>query len=164
MNPFTRQDSLIAASQSNLNKIRNRSLKDCLAEDGDAAITRNRSAISHIPTLYYFEKPENLHIINAFIKRFLAGSHINCIDAINRLNLQLMTIGLSIHDYDGESGTYPVSQYGNSGNDNPLTGSYVADDQLFLRSKLHASIGIRKIAVPGGMYELDAEIFVTKKP
>lgn len=164
MTPFTRKDPLAAVAAQNLDRIRNRSLKDCLAEDGDAAITRNRSAISHIPTLYYFEKPENLQIINAFIKRFLAGSHINCMDAINRLNLQLNTIGLSIHDYDGESGTYPVSQYGNSGNDNPLTGNYVADDELFLRSKLHAKMGIRKTAVPGGMYNLDAELYVTKKP
>ena len=103
-------------------------------------------------------------MINGFIKRFLMGSHIDTMDAINRLNLQLNTIGLSIHDYDGESGTYPVSQYGNAGSDHPVTGAYFADDQLFLRSKLHANIGIKKTAIPGGFFNLDAEIFVTKNP
>jgi hypothetical protein len=162
MNPFSRTDSLTKAAADKLGKIRNASLLDNLMETDYN--TSHRSALRDIPTLYYFEKPENLQIINAFIKRFLGGEHINCIDAINRLNLQLNTIGLSIHDYDGESGTYEVSQYGNSGGDHPFSGAYVADDQLFLRSKLHAKMGIRKTAVPGGMYTLDAELYVTKKP
>lgn len=162
MNPFSRTDSLTSTVASSLNKIRNATLLEEINETNYN--TSHRSALGNIPTLYYFEKPENLQIINAFIKRFLGGEHINCMDAINRLNLQLNTIGLSIHDYDGESGTYDVSQYGNAGNDNPLTGAYVADDQLFLRSKLHAKMGIRKTAVPGGMYTLDAELYVTKKP
>lgn len=161
-NPFTRTDSLTSAVAASLNKIRNATLLDEIKEA--TYNTNHRSALEEIPTLYYFEKPENLQVINGFIKKFLMGQHMDCMDAINRLNLQLNTIGLSIHDYDGESGTYPVTQYGNAGSDNPVTGAYVADDQLFLRSKLHANIGIRKNVVPGGFYTLDAEIFVTKNP
>lgn len=162
MNPFSRTDHLTSAVAAKLGKIRNATLLDEIKEA--TYNTNHRSALEEIPTLYYFEKPENLQVINGFIKRFLMGSHIDTMDAINRLNLQLNTIGLSIHGYDGESGTYDVSQYGNAGNDDPVTGAYVADDQLFLRSKLHAKMGIRKTVVPGGFFNLDAELYVTKNP
>jgi len=162
MNPFTRRDALAETAEKNLNKIRNATLRELVQESKH--FSGHRSALDHNQSLFYIEKPENLHLVNSFIKRFLNGDHASPMDAINRLNLQLNTIGLSIQNYDGESGTYQVYQYGNGPSDNPLTGDYVVDDELFLRSKVHAQIKIRKIAVPGGLFSLDGEIYITQKP
>ena len=161
MNSFTRKDSLADAATQNLYKIRTASLIDTLKEA--TYNTNHRSALEELPSLFYFEKPEHLQTINAFIKRFLMGAHIDCMDTINRLNAQLNTIGLSIQEYDGESGTYDLFQYGNAGGDALLTGGYVVDDQAFARSGVHGQIKIVKTAVPGGFYHVDAEIYVTKK-
>jgi len=161
MNPFTRRDTLADAAAQNLNKIRTATLRDELAEA--TYNTNHRGALEELPHLFYIEKPEHIQAVNAFMKRFLMGTYADPNHRINELNAQLGTIGLSIQKYDGGSGTYNVFQYGTGASDHPVTGEYVVDDEVFLRSKVHIMMSIRKTAVPGGLYSVDAELYATKK-
>jgi hypothetical protein len=161
MTPFIRRDSLADTAAQNLSKIRNATLVDELAES--TYNTNHRGALEEFPSLFYIEKPEHVQAVNAFMKRFLMGTFANPTHRIMELNAQLNTIGLSIQNYDGESGTYNVFQYGTGASDHPVTGEYVVDDEVFLRSKVHIMISIRKTAVPGGLYSVDAELYATKK-
>ena len=74
MNPFTRRDSLADTAAHTLNKIQNQTLVEALLES--TYNTNHRSAIDD-RALFYVEKPENMQVINAFIKRFLSGQHLD---------------------------------------------------------------------------------------
>lgn len=156
MSYFTRKDPLQDAAAKTLNAIRTATLKETTYN------TNHRSALDK-EGLFYIEKEENLQTINAFIKRSLFGSHLHPTDALNRLFAELQTIGINVESYDGGSGTYKVSQYDNLQSEHPITGDAYTDDIIFLRSKQHGNIKIRKIAVPGGLYSLDAEIYMSNK-
>lgn len=164
MNPFTRRDSLADAASHTLDKSRNQTLVEALLES--TYNTNHRSALDG-NDLFYVEKPENMQTINAFIKRFLSGQHLDPTDRINRLFLQLQTIGLNVDDGDmnfkltGGDGTYNVYQYGRRESDHPITGDPYIDDEIFLRSRMHGKIKIRTTMVPGGLYMIDAELYMT---
>ena len=164
MNPFTRRDSLADTAAHTLNKIQNQTLVEALLES--TYNTNHRSAIDD-RALFYVEKPENMQVINAFIKRFLSGQHLDPNDRINRLFLQLQTIGLHVDDGDqnfmlsGGDGTYNVYQYGRRTSDHPITGDQYIDDEIFLRSRMHGKMKIKTTMVPGGLYMIDAELYMT---
>lgn len=165
MNPFTRRDSLADVASNTLNKSQNQTLVEALLES--TYNTNHRSALDD-RALFYVEKPENMQVINAFIKRFLMGQHLDPTDKLNRLFLQLQTIGLHVDDGDqnfglggGRSGTYNVYQYGRRESDHPITGDPYIDDEIFLRSRMHGKINIKTSFVPGGLYMIDAEIYMT---
>lgn len=164
MNPFTRRDSLADTAANTLNKIQNQTLVEALLES--TYNTNHRSALDD-RALFYVEKPENMQVINAFIKRFLSGQHLDPNDRINRLFLQLQTIGLNVDDGDadfklnGRDGTYNVYQYGRRESDHPITGDPYIDDEIFLRSRMHGKIKIKTSMVPGGLYMIDAELYMT---
>jgi hypothetical protein len=139
-----------------LNAIRTATLKETTYN------TNHRSALDK-EGLFYIEKEENLQTINFFIKRSLMGSHLHPTDSLNRLFAELQTIGINVEDYDGGSGTYKISQYDNLQGEHPVTGNAYTDDIIFLRAKQHGNIKIRKMAVPGGLYSLDAEIYMSTK-
>lgn len=164
MNPFTRRDSLADTAAHTLNKIQNQTLVEALLES--TYNTNHRSALDD-RSLFYVEKPENMQVINAFIKRFLTGQHLDPADKINRLFLQLQTIGLNVDDGDqnfnvsGVDGTYNVYQYGRQASDHPITGDEYTDDEIFLRSRMHGKMKIKTTMVPGGLYMIDAELYMT---
>jgi hypothetical protein len=164
MNPFTRRDSLADAASHTLHKSQNQTLIEALLES--TYNTNHRSAIDD-RALFYVEKPENMQVINAFIKRFLTGQHLDPSDKLNRLFLQLQTIGLHVDDGDenfmlnGRDGTYNVYQYGRKTSDHPITGDQYIDDEIFLRSRMHGKLKIKTSMVPGGLYMIDAELYMT---
>jgi hypothetical protein len=159
MTYFTRKDPLADVASNTLGNIRNQTLVDALIES--TYNTNHRSALDD-RALFYVEKPENLQVINHFMKRFLMGTHLDPRDSINRLFLQLHTIGLNVEGFKGESGTYDVFQWGRQPSDHPITGSEYIDDEIFLRARMHGKIKINISAVPGGLYMIDAEIYLTK--
>lgn len=164
MNPFTRRDSLADTAAHTLNKIQNQTLVDALLE---TTYNTNHRSVLDDRNLFYVEKPENMQTINAFIKRFLSGQHLDPNDRLNLLFLQLQTIGLHVDDGDqnfrlnGGDGTYNVYQYGKRESDHPITGSPYIDDEIFLRSRMHGKIKIKTSLVPGGLYMIDAELYMT---
>jgi hypothetical protein len=89
-------------------------------------------------------------------------------DRLNRLFLQLQTIGLHVDDgdmnfgvKDATNGTFNVYQYGRRESDHPISGSPYIDDEIFLRSRMHGKLKIRTSLVPGGLYMIDAELYMT---
>lgn len=167
MNPFTRRDLLTDTAAQTLNKIQNQTLTEALVES--TYNTNHRSALDD-RALFYVEKPENMQVINAFIKRFLSGTHLDPIDRINRLFIQLQTIGLHVDDGDNNfmlnsniDGTFDVFQYGRMPSDHPISGSEYIDDEIFLRSRMHGKMKIKTYLVPGGLYMIDAELYITPK-
>lgn len=165
MNPFSRNDSLMQAAAENLTKIRNATLAETVYN------TNHRSALDD-RDLYYIEKGDNLNVINRFIKSFLSGTHMYPEDTINRLFVQLQTIGLSVPDFnmkewmDGQtgSGTYEINQYGTLGTKgaDALTNPFSQGDGISTRTGKHAYLKIKKSLQPGGFYLIDAEIYMGK--
>ena len=165
MNPFNRRDSLADIAARTLDKSKNQTLVDALVES--TYNTNHRSGIDG-RDLFYVEKPENMQVINAFIKRFLMGTHLDPNDRLNRLFLQLQTIGLHVDDGDmnsmvtgAQNGTFNVYQYGRRESDHPISGNPYIDDEIFLRSRMHGKIKIKTTMVPGGLYMIDAELYMT---
>jgi hypothetical protein len=167
MNPFTRRDSLSDIAANTLDKSKNQTLVEALLES--TYNTNHRSALDD-RALFYVEKPENMQVINAFIKRFLTGQHLDPMDRLNRLFLQLQTIGLHVDDgdmnfgvKDATNGTFNVYQYGRRASDHPISGDEYIDDEIFLRSRMHGKLKIRTSMVPGGLYLIDAELYMTSE-
>lgn len=155
MNNFTKFDSLAAVAANSLISSRNETLKEAL-EGIPSSMTNNRKGI------FYIEEPDNIQAINMYIKKFLTGVHIHTEDVINRLFVNLQSIGLIVDGYKGINGTYNVYQHGRIPSEHPVTGSEFTDDIIFLRSSQHAKMTIKKSIVLGGGYMIDAEFYLTK--
>lgn len=165
MNPFSRNDSLMQAAAENLTKIRNATLAETVYN------TNHRSALDD-RDLYYIERGDNLNVINRFLKSFLSGTHMYPEDTINRLFVQLQTIGLTVLDFDMKewmdgqtgSGTYEINQYGTFGK--PDVGANInpsaQGDGISTRTGKHAYLKMKKSLQPGGFYLIDAEIYMGK--
>ena len=159
MHYFNRRDSLADAAGKMLEKTRNQTLAEAL-------YSRNRQGESPDGRgIFYIEDEDNLLAINNFIKNFVAGMHMHPHDVIARLFTNLQTVGLVVDNYDGGEGTYDVHQYGKLASDHPVSGDPAVDDEIFMRARKHGKIKIRKSAVPGGLYTVDAEFYlVADKP
>lgn len=151
---FSRKNSLAATVASTLDKYNSMSLKDYLNE------TRANPQVQH-GGLFYLEQPENVEKINAFIKRFLDGTHIDADQQIRHLFMHLQSVGLTVPEYDGGSGTYEVNQYGKEIR-NPEEDDAVTNNLMFPRRRMKGNLKIKKTMVPGGRYMVDAELYMSK--
>ena len=165
MNSFGRKDSLAMAAAENLNAIRNMTLAETVYNSSHRSANDERD-------LYYIEKGDNINVINRFLKSFLSGTHMYPEDTLNRLFVQLHSLGITVHDFnmkegmDGQTGggTYEINQYGTFGKPGP--GANINPDSqgdgISTRSGKHAYLKIKKSIQPGGFYLLDAEIYMGK--
>ena len=158
MNPFGRKDTLAATVASTLDRHRNMNLKEYL-EEGDA--THSSPQVQH-GGLFYLEQPQNLEKVNAFIKRFLEGNHIDPEQKILHLFGHLHQVGLVVDGYKGDkSGTYDVHQYGKDIR-NPEEDDAATSNFMFPRRRMKGNLMIKKTMVPGGQYMIDAELYMSK--
>ena len=98
MNSFSRKDSLTQAAANTLDRTRNMGLKEYLEEN----LTRSSPQVFN-GGAFYIEKPENVERINAFIKQFLGGNHLEALDVF---------AGCGIYGGDGGHGGFSfVSVY-----------------------------------------------------
>jgi hypothetical protein len=155
MNPFTRKDTLAGAAASTLDNIRNMSLKDYLLNE-----TRSSPQVFN-GGAFYIERPESVERINAFIKRFLAGTHINAESQIRHLFMHLQSVGLVVDGYIGKDGTFDIYQYGKPLNDKPIEDPET-DKIYFPRGNQKGKLKISRTLVPGGRYMVDAEMYMAK--
>jgi hypothetical protein len=153
MHYFNRKDALADVAGNLLNKTRNQTLAEAL-------YTKNVQGTPDGRGLFYIEDQDNLQAINNFIKNFTMGMHQHPHDVIAKLLVNLQTVGLVVDNYDGGEGTYDVYQYGKLASDHPVTGDMATDDIIFMRSKKHGKLKIKKSAVPGGLFTVDAELYL----
>ena len=156
--PFSRKNSLADAVASTVNRFNSLSLKEYL-EEGDA--THSNPQVQH-GGLFYLEQPQNLEKVNAFIKRFLEGNHIDPEQKILHLFGHLHQVGLVVDGYKGDkSGTYDVYQYGKEIR-NPEEDDAATSNFMFPRRRMKGNLKIKKTMVPAGQYTADAELYMSK--
>lgn len=153
MNPFSRKDALTQVAGDLIHKTRNQTLAEALYSTSVQNSPDGRG-------LFYIEDQDNLQAINNFIKNFVSGMHQHPHDVIAKLFVNLQTVGLVVDNYDGGEGTYDVYQYGKLASDHPITGDQTIDDEIFMRSKKHGKLKIKKSAVPGGLFTVQAEFYL----
>ena len=156
MNLFSRKDSLTQAAASTLQHTREMGLKEYLEEN----LTRSSPQVFD-GGAFYIEKPENVQRINSFIKRFLAGDHIDPETMIRHLFMHLQSVGLVVDGYRGQDGTFDIHQFGKPINDKPIE-SPETDKYYFPRGNKSGKLKIGRTLVPGGRYLIDAEIYMAK--
>jgi hypothetical protein len=159
--PFSRTDKLATTAASTLEKTRNTTLADYLAE-ADTAKTRSSPQL-HDFGLHQVEKPENVERINAFLKRLLAGTHIEPETQIRNAFLHLQSIGLIVSGYKGQDGTFDIDQFGKPLDNKPVEGDQKTHDMYFPRGNIGGKIKISRTMTPGGRYMIDAEVYGFRK-
>jgi hypothetical protein len=160
--PFSRTDKLANIAASTLEKSRNTTLAEYLAEnDSVQAYTKTSPQVFNFG-LHYIEKPENVEAINAFIKRLLGGTHIEPETSIREMFMHLQSIGLVVTGYRGKDGTYDIDQFGKPIDDKPISGYPETDKYYFPRGNIGGKIKISRTLTPGGRYLIDAEIYLSK--
>lgn len=164
MTPFNKKnDPLAAVAQSTMERHRNMTLAEHLAEaDSMRAMTRTSPQVFNFG-LHYIEQPENVEKINAFIKRFLAGTHIEPETQIRHLFMHLQSIGLVVSGYKGKDGTFDLDQYGKPVDGKPVENDQKTHDMYFPRGHIAGKIKISRSLMPGGRYMVDAEIYGIRK-
>ncbi len=161
--PFSRTDKLATTAASTLEKTRNTTLADYLAEaDSMKAMTKTSPQMFNFGN-HYVEKPENIERINGFIKRFLAGTHLEPETQIRHLFMHLQSIGLIVSGYKGQDGTFDIDQFGKPLDDKPVEGDQKTHDMYFPRGNIGGKIKISRTMTPGGRYMIDAEVYGFRK-
>lgn len=159
MTPFsTRKDPLAAVAQSTMRKHSEMTLAEHLSEGK----TKSSPQVFNFG-LHYIEEPDNVERINAFIKRALAGTHIEPETQIRHLFMHLQSIGLVVTGYKGKDGTFDIDQFGKPMDDKPVENDQKTHDTYFPRGHLAGKIKISRSLMPGGRYMVDAEIYGIRK-